>query len=121
VKQIAILLVLAATACGTARSAELYRDDTQHLLATRSSSVRQCYDQALAADPTAAGTVAVAFTVEHKTGAITHATLDAKRTTAPEQLGSCVLEAVRGLVLDPADRHDGNATFVYNFAPPSQG
>jgi hypothetical protein len=119
--KLALLAVLAAAACGTARSAEVYRDDTQHLLATRNASVKQCYDKALAADPSAAGTVAVAFTVEHKTGTITHAKLDAKRTTAPDELGSCVLAAVRGLVLDPADRHDGDAMFVYNFAPPAQG
>ncbi len=120
-KQLSMLLILAATACGTARSAAVYRDDTQHLLATRNASVKQCYDKALAADPGAAGTVAVAFTVEHKTGAVSHAKLDAKRTTAPDELGRCVLAAVRGLVLDPADRHDGDATFVYSFAPPSQG
>jgi 4-hydroxyphenylpyruvate dioxygenase-like putative hemolysin len=118
-RAIVTALLVTAAACGTARNAEVYRDDTQHLLATHKTSVKRCYDTALAADQSAAGVVAIAFTVENSTGAITDAKLDRQRTTAPHELGKCVLEAVRGLQLDPPDRHDGHATFVYEFHPPA--
>lgn len=38
-------------------------------------------------------------------------------TTAPAPLGQCVLRAVEGLKLDPGDRMEGHATFVYDFQP----
>lgn len=114
-----ILIALAALAAcsGTARGLEAYRNDTQTMLSTRTGQIQQCYDAAVAADPKAAGTVAVQFVVEKKTGAVTQATLDAKRTTAPAAVGSCVLKAVEGLKLDPPDRHEGRATFIYEFKP----
>jgi hypothetical protein len=116
---VASVFTLGAAACGTARSADVYRSDTERLLATHNPSVKHCYDAARATDQDAAGIVTVAFTVEHKTGAVTRAELDAKHTTAPDELGRCVLQAVQGLVLDPPDRHDGVATFVYEFRPPA--
>lgn len=116
----AVLLgvVVSGAACGTARTADAYRRDTQQLLASRTSSLCHCYDDALADDAAAAGTVAVRFTVEPGSGTLTHAAIDRKRTTAPDALRHCVLRAVRGLALSPPDRNEGHALFVYEFRPP---
>lgn len=113
-----VLALLALGACGgTARGLEAYRTDTQHTLESRNAQIQSCYDAALAKDAKAAGTVAVQFTVEKKTGQFTAAALDPKRTTASPLLGDCVLTAVKDLKLDPPDKNDGHATFVYEFKP----
>jgi TonB family protein len=114
---IAMIATTLAACGGTARNVEVYRSDTQNLLATRDGQLKGCYDAALKADAKAAGTVAIQFTVEKKTGEVTNATIDKTKTTAPEALGGCVLEAVKGLKLDPPDRNEGRATFVYEFKP----
>ncbi len=110
-------LCASAVGCGTARSVDAYRSDTQKLLLTRSDEVKSCYDQALKTDRNLAGTVAVKFVVEKDTGLISQATIDPAQTTAPSSLGDCVLRAVGGLKLDPGDRNEGRATFVYEFKP----
>jgi hypothetical protein len=110
-------MILLAACGGVARDSTAYRVDTQHLLETRNDQIRSCYDKALATDPSAAGLVAIQFVVAKKSGEVTQATLDTHKTTASQAVGSCVLEAVKGLHLDPADKHDGQATFVYEFKP----
>jgi hypothetical protein len=110
--------VAALAGCGgTARNAETYRADTRQLLDVRSSQLRTCYDEALANDATLAGTVKVHFVVAKKTGAISNVTLD-PQSSAPEPVGRCVVQALEGLKLDPADRNEGRATFEYTFQPP---
>ena len=116
-KTLAIIVLALAGCSGTSRGLEAYRTDTQHLLETRNTQLQGCYAKALAADAKASGTVAVQFTVAQKTGEVTKAVIDAKRTTASQPLEGCVLEAVQGLKLDPPDRNDGQATFVYEFKP----
>jgi hypothetical protein len=113
------LIVVVGACTGTARGLEAYRTDTQSLLQTRNAQLQSCYDDALKADAKASGTVAIQFVVEKQTGVITKASLDTKRTTAPQALGGCVLKVVDGLKLDPPDRHEGRATFVYEFKPPA--
>ena len=54
-----------------ARSPDDYRTATRALLESRESSFKQCYEGVLASTPDAAGTVAVSFVVEEKTGKIT--------------------------------------------------
>ena len=115
--KIAIALLALAACGGTARGLEAYRNDTQRLLETRNGELQACYDDALKADGKAAGTVAVQFVVAEKTGEVTKATIDPKRTTASQALGACVLKAVAGLRLDPGDKNEGHATFVYEFKP----
>lgn len=110
-------LSLAVAGCGTARSVDAYRSDTEKLLQSRGDQIKGCYDAALKADRNLAGTVAVSFVVEKETGAISQATIDAAKSTAPPSLGQCVLHAVDGLKLDPGDRNEGHATFVYEFKP----
>ena len=114
---VALGLCALAAGCGTARDVDAYRSDTEKLLQTRNDQVKSCYDQALQTNRTLAGTVAVHFIVEKDTGAIDKATIDPAKSTAPPTLGQCVVHAVEGLKLDPGDRNEGQATFVYEFKP----
>jgi hypothetical protein len=98
-----------------ARDAETYRAETRTLLETRNAAIKDCYDQALAADANLDGQVTVKFKVEKKTGKILNPELDAARTKAPEALSSCIVKAIDGLVLDPVDQRDGLATFSWSF------
>lgn len=108
---------LTAAACGgKARGPESYRADTQQLLDLRAAQIKSCYDEALAANATLAGTVRVTFVVEKKTGEITKAEID-PASNAPEPLGACVLQGLQGLKLDPPDKNEGQATFEYAFSP----
>jgi hypothetical protein len=101
----------------TARSPEDYRSATQALLATRTPAMQGCYNQALQSAPSAAGTVAVSFTVENSTGKILNPTVDATKSTAPAAVQSCVTTNLTGLVLNPPDARDGQASFTWDFEP----
>ena len=112
-----LTLCAGVAGCGTARSVDAYRSDTEKLLQSRGDQIKSCYDAALKTDRKVAGTVAVSFVVEKDSGVISQATIDAGKTTAPSALGQCVVGAVTGLKLDPGDRNEGRATFVYEFKP----
>jgi hypothetical protein len=103
------------SACATTRSPTQYREDTHSLLYTSSSQLETCYAKALAAHPNANGTIRVHFIVEARTGNVVKPTVDTERSTAPQELAFCVLEAVDGLTLSPPDSREGRATFVYAF------
>ncbi len=102
-----------------ARSPDQYRDDTSNLLSTKSVELNACYDTVVKTEPSAAGKVTVLFTVEKKTGKIGNVAADPARTTAPASLVACVVTAINGLILNPADQRNGNATFEYDFARPA--
>jgi len=53
--------------------------------------------------------------VQEETGQIINASLDKQRTTAPDTLSNCVVDAISGLALDPPDKRQGVATFVWEF------
>ena len=111
-------LIVAAFALASgcaARDADTYRTDTRSLLQTRNDSIKNCYDVALATDPNVSGDVAVNFIIEKKTGKIMNTAIDAERTTAPEALGACIVEAIDGLTLDPVDKREGQASFIWRF------
>jgi hypothetical protein len=114
----ALLAISAASAgCGGAvRTAEPYRDDVAKVLATKNADVKACYDNLLKGKKDLAGTVTVKFTVEMKTGAFKDV-----KTDGPAELGTCVSSAMSGLVLNPGDINNGDATFVYEFTvgPPA--
>jgi len=110
-----MLLALMSGCSFVARAPDGYRDDTKTLLDTRHGALKECYDEVLKSDAKAAGTVAVRFRVLKETGAVTEPAVDPARTTAPEALSQCVLRSLDGLVLDPADRREGQATFVWEF------
>lgn len=112
---LAALGLFAAGCSFMARGPEQYRDDTRALLETKNSSVKACYDEALARDPSLAGDVTIHFTVEKKTGIIRDAEIDPDKTSAPQSLAQCVLSAMDGLQLTPEDQRDGIATFTYTF------
>jgi len=115
---IAAGLVATVAACsGSARGLEAYRTDTANLLETRNAQLQSCYDDALKTDAKVAGTVTVQFVVAKKTGMIENTQVDASKSTAPPALGQCVVKAVDGLVLAPADKNEGRATFTYEFKP----
>ncbi len=123
IRKITTLALLGSTALTTAacqfhaRSAEAYRDVTQELLLTRQNEIKACYDELLKKDSKAGGIVQLTFTVENESGKIKDAKVDPNGTTAPTELGDCVVNAISGLVLTPPDKRDGLATFSYEFKP----
>jgi len=118
------LLALVAGAAGCefhARSPEQYRDDTQKLLATKSSELQACYDAALKQNKTLGGTVTVKFVVKEETGELTKVALDPAGTTAVAPLTDCVLTALNGLKLNPPDAREGQASFAFDFQSKTVG
>jgi hypothetical protein len=117
--KILVTSLLAAGLCAcsfAARSPEMYRDDTQKVLAERSSDIKSCYDGILKSDKTAAGTVVVNFIVAEDTGVIQQVKADAAKSTAPEAVQSCVVDAIgEGLKIVPPDARKGIATFTWEF------
>lgn len=111
-------LVFALGGCSAsfyARSADDYKAATRALLESRQSSFSSCYEGILKGTPDAAGTVAVSFVVEEKTGKIiTPAALP--ESTAPAPLQQCVVQGLDGLALDPPDQRKGVATMTFDFA-----
>ncbi|MCH2109971.1 MAG: AgmX/PglI C-terminal domain-containing protein [Polyangiaceae bacterium] len=105
-----------------ARSPEDYSKETQALVAKKRDQIESCYTKVLESDQKAEGVVAVKFKVAPKTGEVASAELDTKATTAPEAVGQCVLDAMKGLQLDPPDQREGVASFQMTFeAKPNQG
>jgi hypothetical protein len=115
-------LAASTAACSfTARSPEDYRDATQAVLATKSPAMQSCYNTVLQSTNNAAGTVVVSFTVENSTGKIMSPTVDATKSTAPAAVQSCVTTNLAGLVIQPPDARDGQATFTWDFEPNGPG
>jgi hypothetical protein len=115
---IAPVLLIAATLGGcsfNARGPADYKKDTRALLETRDKDIKACYDTLLKDDKEAKGSVVLTFTVKAKTGEFSDVKIADKGTSAPDALKSCVLDAVKGLKLDPPDERDGKATFTYEF------
>jgi hypothetical protein len=118
----AIIILLASILPGCtciARDTETYKKDTRSVLETKNDGIKSCYDSALAANPAQSGSVVVTFIVEKKTGTITNVAADPNKSTAPEGLQQCVVTALEGLVLDPPDQREGQATFTWTFSGPS--
>lgn len=112
------LVTLAAglVGCGFAvRSPDMYRDDTQKVLETRSPEIKACYDGILKTDKAAAGTVTVKFDVEMDTGKFANVKLDEAASSAPQPVRDCVLNALQGLAIKPPDGNLGKATFMWEF------
>lgn len=114
-----LALVVLGTGCSFAvRSPEMYRDDTQKLLAGKSEEIKTCYDGVVKTTPGAGGKVTVKFTVEEKTGKIGEITVDKANTNAPDAVAACLTNAMAGLTLNPGDQKKGEATFTYDFTAP---
>lgn len=98
-----------------ARDAADYQKVTRELVESKGADIKSCYDSALKVDPKVAGTVVVKFTVQHETGKIANAKVDETSSSAPANLGQCIVNALEGLVLEPPDARDGDATFQWEF------
>jgi len=111
-----VAIATSTAACSFAvRDANMYAADTGAVLVTRSPQIKACYDAALKEDSTMTGDVVVAFGVEKKTGAFLNPQIVPERTTAPDALGQCVLNALSGLALDPPDQNEGSAVYTWKF------
>src|SRR5690606_26773630 len=97
-----------------ARGPEDYQRDTRAVVETRSPEIKACYDAALKQDKALSGSVIVHFSVAPETGAIQEAMV-LPESSAPPALGTCIVNALNGLVLDPPDEREGDATFVWEF------
>ena len=118
---IAFALIAGLAGCSfIARDTETYQNETRKVLESKNSAIVSCYDSALAANPAQSGNVVVTFVVEKKTGAITNVAADPNQSTAPEGLQTCVVTALEGLKLDPADQREGQATFTWTFSGPGK-
>ncbi|MBX3226014.1 MAG: AgmX/PglI C-terminal domain-containing protein [Labilithrix sp.] len=107
------------TGCGFAvRSPEMYRDDTQKVLETKSADIKACYDGILQGKPGVGGRVTVKFEVEPDTGKIKNVTVDQPNSNAPPEVGDCVKRSIEGLAISPPDANLGQAAFVYEFSQP---
>ena len=114
---VAATSVLAAGCSFAARSPEMYRDDTKAVLETKNNDIRACYDGVLKGTPNAAGKVTVKFNVETEAGKFTNIAVDKPNTTAPAEVADCVTKSINGLGVSPPDKREGEATFVWEFAP----
>jgi hypothetical protein len=104
-----------STACQFyARDAKGYKKATRDLLDTKSAEIKACYENAKQANGKAKGTVVVHFLLEAKTGRILAPEV-LPESTAPKELGECVVKSINGLVLNPPDQRLGDATFAYDF------
>lgn len=116
-KRLSVLALVAGMAgCSfAARSPEMYSKDTEEVLNTRNGQIKTCYDDALKTNKELQGKVTIKLLVEHETGKVSNVAADPAGTTAPEALTKCVVDSLQGLVLQPPDQRDGDATFVYDF------
>jgi hypothetical protein len=115
VMAVALVAMTTAIGCASGRVAGQYSDETRALLQTKSPTVTDCYNKQLKVNPKAAGLVTVRFTVQKETGTFTNMTIDDSSTAGPV-LRECVMTALQGLVLAPADENDGEATFTWDFS-----
>jgi hypothetical protein len=122
IAMVATLLMPFMTGCSFyARDAEDYKKVTRELVETKNPSIKECYDVALQTNEKVTGGVVINFTVEKKTGKIMNPVIDPK-SDAPADLSQCVVSAIDGLILDPPDAREGQATFTWYFEanPPKQ-
>ncbi len=111
-----VALVLGTVGCSYyARSPEKYREATRELIESNRPAIEACYTNALKNQQDLTGRVAIMFSVQPETGVITNTRVDEAQTTAPEPLAQCVVQAVEGLTLAPADEREGQATFYFDF------
>ena len=110
-----LALALGAASGCAVRSPEMYRDDTRKLLTAKRPVLAACYDAELQTHADATGKVIVHFTIERDTGRVLNPRIDDLLSTPNRTLRGCVLDAMQGLVLDPPDERNGDATFTWEF------
>ena len=113
------VIAISGACAATKRSPEAYRNDTRKVLDTRTGKIAVCYDQILSKEERVGGTVTIDFVVEKKTGKFTSAKVVPASSGAPEPIVTCILDAMKGLALEPPDGNEGHATFVFDLHPAS--
>lgn len=120
-----ISLSLAALAgCSVAaRSPEMYRDETNKVLAAKNEEIRACYDGVLKSTPGASGRVTVHFDMpadgDQNAGKVANVQVDPGGTTAPPPVAECVTKTITGAgPLNPPDKRLGQATYTWEFSAP---
>ncbi|HEY4120013.1 MAG TPA: hypothetical protein VGM56_19245 [Byssovorax sp.] len=111
---LAALAVGALTACGNARTPEQYGADARAMLDSKTPEIKSCYDAEIAHGARGTGSVIVHFTIAPALGTINAMAID-PRSNAPEPLGKCVMDNIKGLTLAPADSAAGIATYTWEF------
>jgi hypothetical protein len=110
------LLSLASLSGCALRDTQMFHDDTAKLFDAKQGDMKACYDGVLKTAPTAAGKVTVNFKWEPGTGKLLGTAVDKANTTAPEPVQQCVTHALDGLVINPADKKEGQGTWTFEFA-----
>ena len=100
-------LAFVCVAC-IARGPEDYRTVTRELVDTKQTDIKSCYGENT-------GKVVINFTVEKKSGKITNPTVD-ESSSAPAEVGECVVAAIDGLALSEPDMRDGDASFTWELS-----
>jgi hypothetical protein len=99
------VIALIAGGC-IARGPDDYRTVTRGLIDTRQAEIGNCFVGHR-------GKVVINFTVEKKTGKISNPVLDEQQSTAPAEVGACVVTTIDGLGIEQPDMRDGAATFTW--------
>ena len=122
-RSVTMILVLAIVAssfgCGgggfVARDEEIYRQDIRELISTQNPFIKACYDELLESDAKISGTIVVKFMVQKESGMISNPSIDESNSTAPADLGQCIVDAIEGLQLENPDTSDALASFTWEF------
>lgn len=101
-------LALLTTAC-IARNADDYRQVTRSVVDTKKGDIESCFGGST-------GKVVVDFTVEKKTGKVSNAMVDDKKSDASAEVGQCVVAKIEGLTIERGDMRDGAANFTWQFS-----
>lgn len=101
------ILGLALSAC-IARGPDDYRQVTRSVVDTKKAAIESCFNGN-------EGSVVVDFTVEKKTGKIANPVVNDK-STAPAEVGECVVAAIDGLAIEQPDMRDGAASFTWKLS-----
>jgi|GEM_PF-4622396 len=122
-KLLALIPVALVVASGcTVRSPALFAQETDKSFSAKNADLSACYSEVLKTEPTASGTVDIAFTWQKKSGAFSD--LNVAGGTAPQSVKDCVTKNLVGLTLYPADSQDGKGTWTFTFtstAPAGSG
>jgi hypothetical protein len=91
--------------CAHSRSQNQLRRDIRNTIQSQSSTILECYNEALKTTPTLKGKVEIALQVERKTGLI-HSVKVKESTLNNPKVEQCIVNVVEGLYMpDPVDYH----------------
>jgi nitrogen fixation-related uncharacterized protein len=113
-KLLALIPVALVVASGCSlRGPAAFAQETDKSFAAKNSDLSACYSEVLKTEPTASGTVDIAFTWQKKSGAFSD--LNVSGGTAPQSVKDCVTKNLVGLTMYPADAQDGKGNWTFTF------